>query len=235
MKELNASSYKLYNRFRKKYLDKIITEAEKDFYLSSWLNLQDRKGSNALDGILFSLFCEEKNVFNPSALAAAMNIELLGYANPETINLSGIIGASIQICERLGDLAGNKRIFRKYFAPIGRRKEDFVFNIDVNDMFLTISDTRKLFECYYKTHTAADASVIVKIFIPAQNKSYIDYCEENIISMPVNKDFLREGFFLSELDYRIENKYLRGAYFSNGIEYCNSEQRKKKDKLIWVK
>lgn len=185
-------------------------------------------------GLMHSLFTEYDYYPSVADIAVAINISLSHFNQNRVSDQSQlIIDLSYHLLTEIREAIIRNKILYKSFNDYG--KDTDKLTIDSNRTYIEslFADKKALFTHYFLTFQDNKYYQRVQIWHQGNNNTWVDWSEENSITINMNIFKIREGFFLQGFDYCdvTRKRSLSVASNKDGYEYFN--KRIDGDTVVW--
>lgn len=222
------------SRFYNYHVLEIIKKTNSKYKICSYFDLIYVFKQPPFRGLINTLFQPNNFYFSPKDIAIAINISISGFCNQKTTNNEDIIDFSYHIASEIKERVKLDNILNaeleKLKKDIDLIKDDFSRS-EINKI---LSNKNKMFEDYFKTFEDERFDDEITIWHQNQENSFLEWQRDDSITIKINFNKIREGFFLKGFDYS-SKKYgsLWVATNIKGYEYFNGEQDKAE--IVWLK
>lgn len=163
-------------------------------------------------------------------IAAALSMGLYSYSN-KTFDHPQLINISIYITKKIRERIAYDKNFKFILSELGKDITS-IQTSERKEIENIFSTSKHLFEAYFNIYSTESYSDKITIYHPAENKTYLEWKEEDSLTINSYKYDIPRGVFLSGFDYRSGKEWLKSAVRINENEYFNPTN-KTKGELIW--
>lgn len=242
IQDLASKTYLINERInfvKKKYYQKIflpnfIKSISLKFSISEHFDLNYAFNQTPVKGLFNSIFDTNIPYFNSLDLSVAINIAINGYCNQEYVHNESISDCANFLCEEFKRNIYNDKIISEYLKEINKDISEFNFKIEKHLISAVLSNKIEIFKTYFKRHENDNYNSSITIFHQSENSNWIDWKEENSITIYHNTKKFNEGFFLLGFDYVLSSgENLRIATSKDGWEYFNPTDYDWRKNVLW--
>ena len=224
---------KMRNDFYNPLVRKIIKQANSKYQVSSIFDLMYVFNDTPLKGLVNTLFEPDNFDFTCKNIAIAVHISVRGYVFKSQTNNEAVIDFAYYFCNEIEKTIKSNRLLSEELLSINKKIELMTECIDRDEIAEIFSSKKKIFEHYFQTFEASLFNDEITIFHQAENKEWIEWNEEDSITIRVNLQKIRRGFFLPGFDYSSKTHRGLSVVTTDGCyEYFNGEM--KGDHTVWL-
>lgn len=215
------------------HIQKAIKEANSKYKISSYYDLIDVFNQRPFRGLINTLFEPDNFYFTCKDIAIAVNISVNGFYNKEHTNNESIIDFAYNFSSEIKKIIKLDLILSEELQRIKKNVDLICDNIDRDEIRDTLSTKKKIFYHYFKTFEDLRFSEKITIFHQSESKTWVEWNREDSISVYLNLQKIREGFFMVGFDYSSEKYGWLSRATNNGYyEYFNGEI--KRNNIVWL-
>lgn len=221
--------------FSEIFLPKFVNSINNHFIISEHFDLKNSFSQTPVSGLFKSIFDPNQNFFTSLDLAVAINISVNGYCNPKYVYNDAICNSANFICEELKSRIYDDKILKEYLSEMDKKLTDFEFRVDKHVIKDTLSNKLEIFRTYYSKFENKDYTTSITVYHQSASNTWIDWNDENSITINHSLIKFNEGFFLIGFDYRLSTgEHLNIAASIDGYEYFNPENYDWNKNVLWA-
>ncbi|MDH5524754.1 MAG: hypothetical protein OEY01_12280 [Desulfobulbaceae bacterium] len=222
------------SRFYNYHVLEIIKKVNSEYKICSYFDLIYVFKQPPFRGLINTLFQPNNFYLSPKDIAIAINISISGFCNPKHTNNEKIIDFSFHLASEIKERVKLDTLLNSELDKIKKDINLLVENFERNEIIKILSNKKKMFEEYFKTFADERFNDEITIWHQNQENSFIEWQKEDSITVKINFNKIREGFFLKGFDYSSKKHgSLWVATNIKGYEYFNGKQDKAE--IVWLK
>jgi hypothetical protein len=239
--EYLGKSYIVRNLYRKNvsrrsyysHARKIIDKANSKYNISSYLDLNYVFSQSEFKGLMNTLFQPNSFHFTCQDVAVATVISIRGFQNMEYINSESIIDFSFYFTREIKEKVRLDLALSSELSTIGKDINMIVDDIARDEISRTLSSKKAILQHYFKRFEDRRFNSTITIWHPSEKNPWIEWKDEDSITIPIDINKISAGFFVAGLDYSSDKLgSLRIATSDGDYEYFNDST--KHDEVVWL-
>jgi hypothetical protein len=230
----------LRRRWEKYFLNYHVAEILKissdHFEISAHLKVRDLVHAPQFRGLMNEILKANKIYPTPKDIAVSIAIATEEYGDIEGKYIPNIIDLAFHLATEIKERISSDDTIKSILLDLSK-------NIDLFDIDITRAEIEKSFESkkhlfvdYFQTFIDLRFNYAIKVWHEGSEIDWVEWHEQDSITININPARIREGFFLVGFDYSIESseERLMIATRQNGYEYFNGHVGKSAD-VIWAR
>lgn len=173
---------------------------------------------------------------SPKDIAVAIAIATKEYGDLDGKYISNIIDLAFHLAIEIKERISSDDTLKSILIDLGKNIESFDTDITRVEIEKSFKSKKQLFVDYFQTFKDPRFNYAIKVWHQGGEIDWVEWQEEDSITININPAKIREGFFLVGFDYSIMStgETLKFATRKNGYEYFNGDLDKYKD-IIWAR
>lgn len=183
------------------HIKQVLDEASKAYPIGEYWDVRDLIYMSPFRGMLSELVRASEFYPTPKDIAVAINISISAYCNEKYINKDNIIDLSFHLSQEIKSRFISDQLLKIVFEDLNKDLDKFLTVSERSDIDSLFFNKKDLFMYYYSTFSKPEYSCCIKIWHQSQTNEFIDWKEDNAITVNLNSLRIREGFFQTGFDY----------------------------------
>ena len=216
------------------HVDKILEEASTVFKTSDYLDITDLSGDSPFRGMISEFVRVGDFCPSPKDIAVAINVSMYAFCNEKSTNSESIIDLAFHISTEIKTRLLHDPLLKSVLGDINKDISKIQTQGNRDEIRELFENKKKLFLSYYSTFDKPEFGYSIKVWHQSQDNSYIDWNEDDALTVHLNPMRIREGFFLLGFDYFCNERQsrLECATKVGDYEYFDGEWT---DNVIWAR
>ncbi|MDT8880293.1 hypothetical protein RSO68_12510 [Halomonas saccharevitans] len=220
--------------FFRYHVAQILNDASRAFPISEYWSARDLVNQSPFRGLI-SEFVRVGDFYPaPKDIAVAINISVGAYGEADDKKEASIIDLAFHISHEIKSRVISDYFLKTMMEDLHKDIDKIQIDGDRNQIQELFKTKKSVFLAYYSTFSKPEFSFSIKVWHQSQDKSYIDWREEDALVVYLDPMRIREGFFQVGFDYychQMESR-LQVATREGGYEQFNGHWD---GDLIWVR
>ena len=183
------------------HVAQILDEASKIYSIGKYWKVKELINYAPFRGTLSELVRVGEFYPSPKDIAVAINVSISAYCNEECTDKDNIIDLAFHISQELKFRFISDQLLKTVFEDLNKDLDKLITDGKRSDINMLFSNKKELFTSYYSTFSKPEFSYSIKIWHQSQENSFIQWEEEDAITVNLNPIRIREGFFQVGFDY----------------------------------
>lgn len=222
--------------FFKYHILKIVEEInDVPIYKEDFLTLKDAINSEAFKNGLIEFFLQPNDyIINSKDIAVAISMGAFAHSNERHCINSNIIDAAFYLTNQIKKRIILDENLKYIFSELGKDIKQIGHKYSRDEVEVIFSDKRLIFKNYFMLFNSPYYTEKIRIYYPGQNKTWLEWKEDDSLEISINERDIPTGFFLIGFDYTSSKLgKLEFAIRKTDKEFFNPTDRRK-GKTIWA-
>lgn len=183
------------------HIVQILEEAANTFETSDYLKVTDLSASSPFRGMISEFIRVGSFCPTPKDIAVAINISMYAFCNEKSTNFDSVIDLAFHISSEIKSRLVSDPLLKSVLDDFNKDINQIQTQGDRDEIKQLFSNKKELFLSYYSTFDKPEFSYGIKVWHQSQDNDYINWSEEDALTVHLNPMRIREGFFLIGFDY----------------------------------